>query len=276
MNNPAPDDLSSLIMAMEVPDYRTVCAAADGFAGLLKITQAVATIMFLWAVYDRYARHLTTGENPNYLSIVGRLAVVFAGVGLFGRAFDEFVALCDSIGSNLQGPRFLERVARMFMDAEVQLVVKSARSLDMPGMLDVLGSIVAMPVNAVIGQCLAFVTQGVFYAIRFLRNVYLVALRATGPLFIGFYVNEKTRRLAVGWAEHVINVASWPVWMGLLVRIQLAFVEARIGAVSTGIGAAADTLGPRWFVFQSIVLVMLILMIPTVMNRVVRGIGLFR
>lgn len=268
--------MQALVEALKVPGYQAVCREAEGFAGLLQVTRAIAFFMFLLAIYDRFFKHLTAGERPNYLAVVIRLALVSLGVTFYAGAFDQFVGLCDYVGAQLQGEDFLTRVAGMFLEAEVQLIVKAAASPTLSNLANAIGSLVTMPFNMMIGQVVTSITQGAFYAIRFLRDIYLVALRASGPLFIGFFVYEKTRRLAVGWMEHVINVASWPIWMGLLVRIQLAFVSTRIESLSTYTGAAADALGPRWFLFQSFVLVLMLLMIPTVMNKIVRGIGLFR
>lgn len=272
----AVEELNELVEALKVPGYKAVCHQAEGFAGLLNVTRTVAMLMFVWAIYDRFVRHVATSERPNYLAIMGRLALVGTAAALYDQVFDGFVSFCDDLGARLQGPDFLLRVGRMFLNAEVQLVVKASAEPSLKNIANLMGSIISMPFNLFIGQTVTSIAQGSFYAIRFLRDIYLVALRASGPLFLGFYVHDKTRRLAVGWMEHVINVSSWPIWMGLLVRIQLAFVENRIHAISTYTGAAADCIGPRWFLFQSIVLVLMLLMIPTVMNRVVRGIGLFR
>lgn len=272
----AGEDLRALIEALKVPGYEAVCREAEGFASMLQVTRIVAFLMFLLAVYDRFFRHLSGGERPNYLAIVVRLALISLGITFYARVFDQFVGLCDHVGAELQGKDFLTQVARMFLEAEVQLIVKSAETPSLRNLANTIGSLITMPFNLIVGQIMTSITQGAFYAIRFLRDIYLVALRASGPLFMGFFVYDKTKRLAVGWLEHAINVASWPIWMGLLVRIQLAFVNARINTLSVYAGAAADALGPRWFLFQSIVLVLMLLMIPTVMNRIVRGIGLFR
>jgi hypothetical protein len=269
-------DLEAIVEVLKVPGYQSVCEAAEGFAEMLNITRVIAVLFFLWAIYDRYLKHATLGEQPKYAAILGRFIVVFIVAAGYAKLFDGFVSLCNYIGSKIQGESFLYQIGKMFLDMEVQLIVRAAGKPSIKSVGDVIGSVLAVPINALLGELVAFVTQGIFFAIRFLRDVYLVGLRAIGPLFIGFYVDEKTRRLAVGWLEHLINVASWPIWMGLLVKIQLAFVAARTNVISTAEGAAADMLGPRWYFFQCIVLVLMILMIPTILAKIIRGIGLFR
>ena len=269
-------DLNAIVEVLEVPGYQSVCEAAEGFAGMLNVTRVIAVLFFLWAIYDRFLKHATLGEQPKYAAVLARFALVFIVAASYAKLFDGFVGLCDYVGSKIQGESFLYQIGEMFLDTEVQLIVRVAEKPSIKGIGDVVGSLLAAPINAILGEFVAFVTQGVFFAVRFLRDVYLVALRAIGPLFIGFYVDEKTRRLAVGWLEHLINVASWPIWMGLLIKIQLAFVAARISIISTAEGAAADMLGPRWYFFQCIVLVLMILMIPTVLGKITRGIGLFK
>lgn len=269
-------ELEAMVKALEVPGYQSVCEAAEGFAEMLNVTRVIAILFFLWAIYDRFLKHAALGERPKYAAVIGRFILVFIVAASYARLFDGFVNLCDYVGGKIQGESFIYQIGKMFLDTEVQLIVRVAERPSVKGIADAVGSLLAAPINAMLGELVAFVTQGVFYAIRFLRDVYLVALRAIGPMFIGFYVDEKTRRLATGWLEHLINVASWPIWMGLLVRIQLAFVAARIDVIGTAGGAASDMLGPRWYFFQCIVLVLMILMIPTVLGKVIRGIGLFR
>jgi hypothetical protein len=269
-------ELDAMVEALQVPGYQSVCKAAEGFAEMLNITRVIAILFFLWAIYDRFLKHAALGERPKYLAVIGRFTLVFIVAASYAQIFDEFVNLCDYVGSKIQGESFIYQIGKMFLDMEVQLIVRAAEKPSIKGIANAVGSLLRAPINAMLGEFAAFVTQGVFYAIRFLRDVYLVALRAIGPLFIGFYVYEKTRRLAAGWLEHLINVASWPIWMGLLVKIQLAFVAARIDVIRTAEGAAADMLGPRWYFFQCIVLVLMILMIPTVLGKIIRGIGLFR
>lgn len=243
----------------------------ETFQTLKTIAKSAATLLFLFAIISKMVNPGIGEERPGYQWLIPRLvlvAVAFAGYDfIYTQIWDLTNAAIDSIN----GRNFYIDIATYYAGGSEALMLQAIHAggegaARASGPLAIIGMLLKAPFWVMISEAVALISETVYGFFLIYRAVWLTFLFIFGPLALASFINPGMSRLGWGWLENFINALLWPLWMGIIMKVQMHLV----GLDATGFG------DPKITLLANVFSIVLVIQIPTLLPRIVRGVGIKR
>ena len=245
---------------------------------LIRLSVILATLLFTISIFlEMYKGVIDKGGGTAYLKLIVQIWVIFMCINYYGYIinyslsivdhFPDTYGLSENINSIIAKSKNKQtHDMNVNTDNKESLSQNSSQKPKEQAWWDSLKEFCMnlTPENILVA-IVWFIAQAIIIIISALRNIYLTLLIIMGPVMIAMFANSTTREYGQGWIKSFINIASWPIWMSLIVWIQNGLIQYQLSSSSGG---------SKIIIFSyNVVFILVLLQVPTFLPTLLSGKG---